>query len=98
MRQTNDAFKDQFFRFSTKVRNSYTVAKNVVNVSDANGLRRDFQRAFQDMLIEALARTKHHAVFAKKHRLGIAKAREMVDLKNIHPCISPRRLCHDNPA
>src|SRR5579863_7546964 len=89
MRQTNDTFKDQFFRFFTKVRSSYTVAKNVVNVSDADGLRRDFQRAFQDMLIEALAWTKHHAMFAKKHRPGIAKAREMVDFKNIHPCVSP---------
>ncbi len=95
MLQTNDGLKGQFFRFPMKTGNADTVAKNVVNVSDADRLRRDFQGAFQDMLIEALAGTKHHAMFAKKHRLGIAKAREMVDSKNIQ--ILGLTLCEKIP-
>src|ERR1700684_832711 len=88
MLQTHHALEGQFARFLPKASDANTIANYIMDIAKVQRLRRDYQRAFQDMLVEALTGPEHHSVFAKEHRLGIAKARQMPNFKNVHPCIN----------
>src|SRR5579872_4694937 len=84
MFEADNAFKGQFSSFGAESGNSDTISKHIMDVAKIGGFRRDRQRELQDVLVKALTRPKHHPVFPKEHRVGIAKGCQMSNCKDIH--------------
>src|SRR5215217_4072704 len=95
MTQQDVGFEPQIGRRRLKTDIGYAVAEDVVHPSDAGRLRGYRKISFDQSLVVAVPRPKHHAMLSKANRPRIRVSGDMPDAENCHEserCRSIRRL------
>src|SRR5882672_1913903 len=84
MFKPHHALEGQLLRHRDKAGNADAITEHIMDGANIDGLGGDGERKIQNVLVETLARPKHHAMLAERHRLGVAIAGQMANGQNIH--------------